>query len=178
MRVFIGLLISADTRSYLTEIQNQLYISGAKGTLMRTENLHLTLEFIGEADQEKVRLLKKAMLEIAPKHNPFRLRLNKTGAFYQKAKAQVIWAGLSQSFNLKLLQTNLHQQIKNKGIELQERPFHPHITLISRIKTAPCSYPLLHQSAFIVDTICLFESKRINGKLYYLVIHQCPLNRQ
>lgn len=58
----------------------------------RTENLHLTLAFLGEMPEERVPALTEALTGAAARVAPFALRLAGVGGFPGLSRPRVVWA--------------------------------------------------------------------------------------
>lgn len=176
MRLFIGIVLTSEVKSHLIEIQYQLAKAGAIGSLMRIENMHITLEFIGEVPANRVSEIKEAIDNTASNHHPFSLFTMNTNAFIRKQKAHTIWCGISGELNkLEALQGELHRLLIERNFNLQERIYKPHITLFSRVKSSPDTFICPKQIEFQVDRICLFESTHKDGLLYYPTVYQKTL---
>jgi len=92
-------------------------------------NIHLTLKFIGEADEAMtarvVATLAAAKIAVAP----FRLRVSGFGKFPAGEDLHIFWAGVEESQDLLTLFAALEETLLPLGIEPETRPFHPHLTL-------------------------------------------------
>lgn len=93
------------------------------------DQVHLTLKFIGEADGDSERAIAEALAWAAVAHGPFEARLGAPGAFPNLRRPRVVWIGLDQSPELAALQGDLEDALADLGIEREERPFRPHLTL-------------------------------------------------
>lgn len=59
MRLFISIDVSKELLEYSSKIQKKLFVPEIfKGSFVKTENLHITLIFLGEVEKEKVELIK------------------------------------------------------------------------------------------------------------------------
>ncbi len=94
---------------------------------VRRKNVHLTLFFIGEADEDKAEEIKDSLANIVVK--PFSVRLRRCGVFPCIRKARVLWIGVEQSHDLMKLQKNIVKTMKNIGIDNGEKQYIPHITV-------------------------------------------------
>ncbi len=84
MRLFVAIRLSDEMKKDITGTMHALKQLGVKGSYVPTDNLHLTLAFIGETKEpEKV---KEALAGIAVK--PFRLTLSEMGNF-----GDLLWIG-------------------------------------------------------------------------------------
>ena len=75
MRAFIAIEAADDVRSALEEAQEQLTDSRIKVKWVARENIHLTLKFLGEIDDDQTALLRDELKEVAGRHAPFRLEI-------------------------------------------------------------------------------------------------------
>ena len=57
MRLFIGIKLDTKAIKKIDSYMNYLYQTGVRGTYTKTNNIHLTLEFLGEVDKDKVNKL-------------------------------------------------------------------------------------------------------------------------
>jgi 2'-5' RNA ligase len=96
----------------------------------RTDNLHLTLKFLGEIAQARVGALSNAASRAAKSIQPFDLTLEGAGAFPPRGSPRVLWLGINDSSGgLVRLQSQLEDECEAEGFAREERPFHPHLTL-------------------------------------------------
>lgn len=93
----------------------------------KQEQLHLTLLFLGECDEEEGKWVIDKLKTVH--FNPFQMTIHGVGAFPSQKNPRVIWAGVEKNSEL----INLHSQVKDKlsafASESSARVFKPHITL-------------------------------------------------
>lgn len=96
------------------------------------EQMHLTLNFIGETEQ--IDTVKDALAGVQAA--PFDLTLAGIGRFPKRTErqAQVLWAGVESQSAMNALYERIADALAAIGIAPDSRPFSPHITL-ARIKT-------------------------------------------
>lgn len=99
-----------------------------------TEQLHLTLRFIGEVDGGLFRDIRERLVEV--RSEPFTLQLDGVGFFPPRGKPRVIWVGLKKSSELLQLRCRIESCLVAIGLEREGRKFSPHITL-ARLKNTP-----------------------------------------
>lgn len=129
-RCFIALNLSGDVIRELVELQKQLPLAGINVCWARAEQMHLTLLFLGGLDPGQVDGVKERMTITAQGTNPFELRLGGIGYFGSARSPRVVWVGVIEpSGKLARLQCALKTTIGELPLELESRPFHPHITL-------------------------------------------------
>ena len=98
---------------------------------MDKENVHLTLEFLGEVEPQRFSAIRKIMDGL--KAAPFELRLDKAGTF-RRREGDICWMGVEENPALFDLQKKLHDALAAEGFSLEERKYTPHITIGRKVK--------------------------------------------
>ena len=120
MRTFIAIEIPKEIKNEVVNIQNSL--PEFKGKKTEYENLHLTLKFLGEVDEEKIKEVKKKLRGIKIKQ--FEAEINSIGMFSDR----IIWVGIKSCDELqKEIDENLSDLFE------MEKRFMGHLT-IARVK--------------------------------------------
>lgn len=127
------------------------------------EQLHLTLRFIGEVDSVIFSAVRDALSVV--RFSSFRLALCGAGHFPPGRNARVIWVGLSPCPELIELQQDIELALSATGIEPEQRPFSPHITLARLRQGAPAAvqrfeseHDAFTSPPFPVDRFVLYSS--------------------
>jgi 2'-5' RNA ligase len=132
MRLFVGLSIPGDVRENLSSLIRTLRSADARPKWVRSENLHVTLKFIGEIESEKSLALGRALAAVRSTqlvHVEFR----GVGFFPNQRRPSVLWAGVHGSPSLVSLAAEINSVLAPLGIPHEEKPFVPHLT-IARFK--------------------------------------------
>lgn len=157
MRLFIAINFDDNMKDALAQMQESMRRQGIRGNYTRTENLHLTLAFIGEyGDPDAV----SEALAAVPLE-PFRLALRGYGNF-----GNLYWAGLEDSDRLSAYVKRLRRALAENGIPFDRKIFSPHITLL---RQASEGIPKLRvpSVAMEVRRVSLMRSERgKNGMIY------------
>lgn len=96
------------------------------------ENLHLTLRFVGEADEARQAEVEAALAKV--KVESFILPVEGIGTFPPRGLPKVLWAGLGNAHTrLFQLRQQVDDALLSVALELDVRHFHPHFT-IGRLK--------------------------------------------
>ena len=98
------------------------------------EQLHLTLRFIGDTDEETFQGIRSALGSIGGA--PFPLALRGTGHFPPGKEARVLWIGMEENPELAELQRRVERSVVAAGIAAEARRFSPHLT-IARLRNTP-----------------------------------------
>lgn len=92
----------------------------------QTDQLHVTLRFIGEVDRRVGNDIADALWRIrAPR---FDLRISGVGRFEQR-NAGTLWAGLQPIAPIGALAAKIERACQQIGLEPERRSFHPHVTM-------------------------------------------------
>jgi 2'-5' RNA ligase len=103
-----------------------------RGRPTASENIHLTLAFLGE--QPVSRMAPLCALAALVRGQQFALTLDEIGCF---RKAGIAWLGASApQLELGALQERLAGELRASGFPIDERPYAPHLTLARRIGVA------------------------------------------
>jgi RNA 2',3'-cyclic 3'-phosphodiesterase len=134
MRCFLALRLDDETRDKLAAIQRRLAQPGDGIRWVRAENLHLTLQFLGEQGEAELEGLALLLREL-PSREPLQLSLGELGFFGSTRRPRVVQMGLcGEVERLQQLVTELGQSTEAAlGLPPEEREYHPHITL-GRVK--------------------------------------------
>ena len=130
MRVFVAVEISnPEILKNIQKFQNTLKIN-AKRT--RIDQIHFTLQFIGEINQKKVELIKQALMTLS--FSKFELTVMHSGAFPNPKNPRVVRLGVDKNGEEKIssLANDVNNVLGTIGLK-NEKPFKPHLTIF-RVK--------------------------------------------
>ena len=130
MRVFIAVEISnADILKKIQRFQENLQID-VKPT--KINQIHFTLQFLGEIDDEKCEKVKDLLRTIT--FSQFNLSLKEVGGFPNLKNPRIIWIGTDKKGAEKLIKiTNeIEMKLTSLGFE-KNKKFKPHLTIF-RVK--------------------------------------------
>ncbi len=109
---------------------------GLRGvSVVRPENLHYTLRFLGDVTAETKERLLRILQGAHIDERPFPLKIQGTGAFPSPAKPRVVWAGCADQDVGPMMQLAGHVDsfTNDVGLDERDKPFVPHLTL-ARVK--------------------------------------------
>ncbi|MBQ9979617.1 MAG: RNA 2',3'-cyclic phosphodiesterase [Oscillospiraceae bacterium] len=166
MRLFVAIKFSPEVHSALTDAIYDLKTQSFGGNFTKSENLHLTLAFIGET--RDVGKAKDALDAVSA--SQFEIKLGGRGKF-----GDLYWAGLEKSPALSDIAAQVRRELVNRGFEIDTKPFKPHITLARQLRCdAPPVFDV-YPASMMVEKISLMRSDRIDGRLRYTEIHSKKL---
>lgn len=98
---------------------------------IKTENFHITLQFLGGRPQSEVDKARETLRELSGEfpHAPA-ITIGAPSAFPRRNAARVIWAAAGDvGDRAGEINTILGQALSEREFELDTKPFHPHVTL-------------------------------------------------
>lgn len=117
----------------LTKVQSILTNTRADLKLVKPENIHLTVRFLGNTQEALVDAIHEEMKQIS--FSPFIVKLEGLGVFPKLSYPRVIWAGIKKGANeLKDIFEQIEPRLRGLGFKPDHKGFSPHLT-IARVKT-------------------------------------------
>jgi 2'-5' RNA ligase len=154
----------------------------ARVTWVKPEQLHLTVQFIGQVDAALGEQIRAALAR--PLRAPaFDLTIEGTGTFPPKRPPRVIWAGIGEGIdNLRSVEREVRARLDGLVPSTDKHDYHPHLTL-GRVKN-PAGLrpvPLLEgQESTVfgvvrVAAVTLFESRLSSSGPTYIALGRSEL---
>jgi len=163
-RVFFALWPEDKTRNKIIEAFEKSSINKKQGRMVSPDNLHITLHFIGNVNQQKLDCLHRVAQTV--KADSFNLELNHYGYFY---KPKVLWIGLKQKPEpLGFLHKILGDSLAECNYQVEQRPYAPHITLMRKL-VEPETLESINAIHWCAKEFVLVESIPIEGGVRYKV---------
>ena len=173
MRCFVALQVEDTARQalepWLTEARERF----RDLSVTPPENLHLTLAFLGELDESGVEAARAATTQAAEVGDGgWLLQWGGTGAFPSMRRPRVLWIGVDDAGGrLAAVHAALRGELVERGLPVEERRFHPHLTL-ARFKR-PASGARLREIIAGVEAAPAPAPAQVSG----LVLYQSKLGR-
>lgn len=130
MRTFVAVEISeSQIINNIIQFQKNFKINAKP---VESQNLHFTIQFIGEISEKEVDSIKDKLSTIS--FLPFNVTLKGIGVFPKPSFPRVIWIGTDKEGGEKLrkLAANIQDELESIGFKA-DKPFEPHITIF-RVK--------------------------------------------
>ena len=161
VRVFYALVPPPPLQRGLGELAREI-ARHAHGRQVPADNIHLTLAFVGAWPVERLQTLLDVGAAIEGER--FEIELDALGSF---SRAGVAWIGAAaQPPALLRLASALAAALAAAGVAIEERPFHPHLTLARKCR-GPYSSDPAGPFAWDVDRVALMQSDtRAEGARY------------
>jgi len=180
MRCFIAIDIDEAARSRIEELAEQLQQEAQLGKSgikwVATENIHLTLKFLGEVRDAEIAEVCRIVADTAGDHERFAVEAANVGSFGRPPR--VVWVGINDSGDLAKLQKDLNGRLADAGWPTDQKQFHGHLTLC-RVKNTHAGKVLgdvlrrrepVSVGTIFVDSLCVYSSDLTPaGAVYALV---------
>ena len=130
IRLFLAFEITPDSKRYIETISQELKKSNLPVRWIKSDNIHLTLVFLGNVEENLIEDIKEKVNEVVKGVKSFKVSFNGTGVFPNLTRPRVVWLGLDGDIaRLSNLRDNLQSTLKTLGFIPERRSFKPHLTL-------------------------------------------------
>ena len=138
-------------RNQLHQLQQTLDLSA--GRLVHKADLHITLQYLGQASEEQLDCVKAAASRVDA--TAFRLEID---SIHHWRRPRVLWAGLAEMPDeLYSLVRQLGEQLTFCGFPSEDRSYRPHVTLARKVGAA-ASFQLTDNIPWRVNEFVLVVS--------------------
>ena len=181
MRAFIAIDLPESIRAALRRKQAAFRSASPDARWTQPEGIHLTLKFLGEVSDPKVREVCDSLKKLG-RFDAFEIGLKGFGFFPDARRPRVFWVGVEALASLSRLAEQVEEAMQSIGFAREERAFRPHLTL-ARFRVPqpqPALQTLLADQGeqelgnFIVSEFFLFESKLSPQGAVYRKVERFP----
>ena len=117
----------------LSKVQGMLTKAGADLKLVKSQNIHLTIRFLGDIHPPMVDAIYEEMKHLS--FDPFTMELKGLSAFPKLNYPRVVWVGIKKGANeLTTIFEQLEPRLRGLGFKPDSKGFSPHLT-IARMRT-------------------------------------------
>ena len=190
-RLFVAVEIDEPVRNAAAEAVERLRALLSRGGVnldarwVPADKLHITLWFIGEADDVRAEAIASVLRPPFP-FDPFDVRIAGFGAFPPAGPPRVLWLGVAAGQEgLAALHAGTGARLRPLGFEAERRPYSAHLT-IARVKDASRgSGPIVREvlagtpaeaGSSTVSAVTLFRSRVSSRGSTYEAIARVPLH--
>ncbi|MBI5061097.1 MAG: RNA 2',3'-cyclic phosphodiesterase [Candidatus Aenigmarchaeota archaeon] len=140
VRCFIAIELDDGIKKRIAELQKQLEEPALRMTA--PDNLHITLKFLGEVDQNLIGEICQKLSDI--RMAPFKFKIAGLGVFPSANYIRVVWLGIRDGGELLKLSKNVDSQLPG----FRTDAFSPHIT-IARARYKPENIGVILQNTVV-----------------------------
>ncbi len=175
-RLFVGIELPDDIRDLISDLEAPL--PGVRW--IDSDNLHLTLRFVGDIDNRQAREFADFLSGIDV--DAFEMHLDGLGTFGGK-DPRTLWAGVSAGAPLDALARATERAARAAGLKPEGRTFKPHVTIarlnkprIEALTRFLSRHGRFRSPTFVVSRFVLYSSKPLVGGGPYVVEEAFPLS--
>lgn len=131
IRAFIALDITPKIQNRLDEVTQhfKVELDGIPIRWVLSENIHLTLKFLGDVSISNLDMLKDILKIEVFRHPSFEVSVGGIGAYPRITSPRVIWVGVEAPPDLMVLQEGIASQMEKLGYAREKRSYSPHLTI-------------------------------------------------
>lgn len=117
--------IAVDIGSFpkIIEFENDIKNTDADVKLVDLKNVHITLKFLGDTEENLIDKIEEIMKKSVEKIKPFEIELKGAGVFPNKNYIKVMWIGINNIENLKTISNRIDEQLSQLGFEKEKEIF-------------------------------------------------------
>lgn len=184
IRLFIAIEIPSEIRSGIGAVIRELKAANADVKWEQTDKLHITLKFLGEADERLVPDILSALESVGRGYHPLTIRYAALGSFPSQREPRIIWIGVEDhSSALMPLAGSVDRSMTTLGFAKEERKFHAHVT-VGRVRSRRNVRDLLRTMESItfesqpttISELALVKSELKPSGSVYTILHRIPLH--
>ena len=124
---------NAEVKRKLASAQSLLVQTGADLKLVETENIHVTMRFLGNVTSSMVEKVFEDMKKV--QFTPFNVHIKGLGVFPDLHYPRVVWAGITEGADqLNNIFAQLEPSLRSLGFAPDSKGFSPHLT-IARVRS-------------------------------------------
>jgi 2'-5' RNA ligase len=167
----------------LVGVLRRLANSRADLKTVRPELMHLTLKFLGEAEESQTEEIVMRIAKATEGLQPFRIKLKGMGAFPSMSNIRVVWVGIEDGGPLEQIARDLDGSMSELGFDRDKRGFRPHLTLartrsarnIANVQEILMENAATDYGEYIVNSVLLKKSVLTPSGPIYSTVRECRL---
>jgi RNA 2',3'-cyclic 3'-phosphodiesterase len=135
IRTFIAFDTPPTLKAEICRIQSALKECRADVRWESENKFHVTIKFLGDVEEMILPEIISNVKTITEQYYQFPIIYQNVGAFPNNKRPRVLWVGCTNTDQQLLrMKEQLDQSLKKFGFEIEDRQFHPHVTL-GRVKS-------------------------------------------
>lgn len=181
LRTFIAVVASPEIGRGARKAAEILRPTAGELKWVGAENLHWTLQFLGEVEQLEIPALCAAVSAATQEFERFELSARGVGAFPAAGRPRTLWIGAGAGAQAMVaLQAAIQQRLDRLGYRGEARRYVPHLTLGRAGRDSPprtlvrelASLADFDAGTMLVDEVTVFSSQlRAEGPVYEVLAH-------
>ena len=133
IRSFLAIELDEKLVPPILDVQNDFKETNTNIKYVPAENMHFTLKFFGNIDEDMVDDITASVEKIIKNYSSFELKIENCGSFPNQKVIKVLWLGIDKDSKITELQKDLDKEFEKLGFK-KERNYISHLT-IGRVKS-------------------------------------------
>jgi 2'-5' RNA ligase len=186
LRTFIAVVASPEVRQSARKLAELLRPAAGDVRWVGLDNLHWTLQFLGDVDQLEIPAVCSAVSAAAAEFERFELEVRGAGAFPAPDRPRTLWIGAGKGAQAMVaLQAAIQHKLDRLGYRGESRRYVPHLTLGRAGKDSTpralvrelASLADFDAGVMLVDEVTVFSSMlKPDGPVYEVLAHAALAN--
>jgi 2'-5' RNA ligase len=155
VRTFIGIALAGPLRTTLERCAEAIVLASPAWRdekWVPTENLHVTLRFLGEVPEEGIPQIVTLLADVTSLTSCFDLTLSGVAVRPRPRAASMLWAEFSDgTAGITALAERLAFALASDGDGRPDHPFNPHVTLVRARRPRPVALDALAAAATVIE---------------------------
>jgi len=154
---------------------------------VKPENIHITLKFLAEIDQNQAKKASQLLEQLTVNFSPFEASFRGVGAFPGwNNRPRVIWIGTEPAEQLRQVHKLIDEALVSLGFPSDQKPFSPHLTLARVSFVNPATERIFDRlqhlspepffGEFTIDQIILYQSVLLPQGAVYSILSRHPFS--
>ena len=180
-RLFVAVPVSEDVKERIELVYSRLRETGADFNFIDLNNVHFTLKFLGDVEEDKIAEVKEKIAEILGSQKKFEIKLVGVGVFPNLDKIKVVWAGVEDGKLLELMK-KVNSELNYIRKDEHEKEV-AHLTVarvrsgrdIERLQKVLKEIEGMDFGTMLVDKVILYESELTSKGPVYTIVEEFTL---
>jgi 2'-5' RNA ligase len=183
MRLFVAINLDNTVRTAVETLVQDLKRSASVLRWVRPEAMHLTLKFIGEAEEDQLAPIKQALAGVKTAA-PAVVEYREIGFLPNERRPRVLFVAVTENPMLSELAQKVEDALAPLGIEKEDRTFRPHLTLarfkkgnestVPKLKEKIAGLPSREFGQIRAEEFHLYQSELSPGGAKYTTLERFP----
>ena len=117
IRSFLAIDLAEDLKPEIADVQKEFKKTGANIKYVPSQNMHFTLKFFGNIDENMVEEISEAVEKVIRNYSAFDLSIGGCGSFPNQNTIKVLWIGIDRNSQIADLQKDLDMEFKKLGFK-------------------------------------------------------------
>jgi 2'-5' RNA ligase len=175
IRSFIAVELETEIKKRMEEFIDKLRPAKAGVKWIEAQNMHITLRFLGDIEENMIPKLSQALEEVLKDRKIFTLKFGGLNAFPNLRRPRVLVVGVREGADgLVRIHDELEEKITELGFEKDDKKFSPHLTL-GRVRSSKNKDRLMEIFAELGPIV---EEQGLTSKVEKVILMKSQLTPQ